>query len=90
MERTYERPGTNREILKVSDESGGSDYNFMAVQVLEVSRLENALRADDTDETGRSPRERHTVLQLGPRDGVAKAQAQVLGPVENGKASGRF
>jgi murein DD-endopeptidase MepM/ murein hydrolase activator NlpD len=35
VERTYEKPGTYCEILKVSDEAGRVDYDFMAVQVID-------------------------------------------------------
>lgn len=35
VERTYEKPGTFCEILKISDEAGRVDYDFMAVQVID-------------------------------------------------------
>jgi hypothetical protein len=35
VERTYEKPGTYCEILKVSDWAGRVDYDFMAVQVID-------------------------------------------------------
>jgi murein DD-endopeptidase MepM/ murein hydrolase activator NlpD len=35
VERVYEKPGTYAEILKVSDQAGRVDYDFMAVQVLD-------------------------------------------------------
>jgi murein DD-endopeptidase MepM/ murein hydrolase activator NlpD len=35
VERTYEKPGTYCEILKVSDDAGRTDYDFMAVQVID-------------------------------------------------------
>src|ERR1019366_6500355 len=35
VERTYEKPGSYCEILKVSDEAGRVDYDFMAVQVID-------------------------------------------------------
>ena len=35
VERVYEKPGTYAEILKVTDEAGGVDYDFMAVQVID-------------------------------------------------------
>jgi hypothetical protein len=35
VERTYDTPGTYSEILKVTDEMGRVDYDFMAVQVID-------------------------------------------------------
>jgi murein DD-endopeptidase MepM/ murein hydrolase activator NlpD len=35
VEHVYEKPGTYSEILKVSDEAGRIDYDFMAVQVID-------------------------------------------------------
>ena len=35
VERIYEKPGTYCEILKLSDEAGRADYDFMAVQVID-------------------------------------------------------
>ncbi|MBI3462542.1 MAG: peptidoglycan DD-metalloendopeptidase family protein [Planctomycetes bacterium] len=35
VERTYDRPGTYSEILKVADSQGRVDYDFAAVQVLD-------------------------------------------------------
>lgn len=35
VERTYERPGTYCETLKVTDAAGRVDYDFMAVQVID-------------------------------------------------------
>jgi len=35
VERVYEKPGTYAEVLKVSDEAGRVDYDFMAVQVID-------------------------------------------------------
>lgn len=35
IERTYDKPGTYSEILKVTDAAGQVDYDFMAVQVID-------------------------------------------------------
>jgi murein DD-endopeptidase MepM/ murein hydrolase activator NlpD len=38
VERTYEKPGTYCETLKVTDEAGNVEYDFAAVQVIDKSR----------------------------------------------------
>ena len=35
VERVYEKPGTYAEILKITDQAGRVDYDFMAVQVID-------------------------------------------------------
>ena len=40
VERAYDKPGTYSEILKVSDEAGRIDYDFMAVQVIDRAHPE--------------------------------------------------
>jgi murein DD-endopeptidase MepM/ murein hydrolase activator NlpD len=40
VERVYEKPGTYAETLKVTDETGRVDYDFMAVQVIDRAHPE--------------------------------------------------
>jgi hypothetical protein len=40
VERTYEKAGSYSEILKVTDDAGGVDYDFAVVQVIDRSRMD--------------------------------------------------
>ena len=37
-ERTYERPGTYSEILRVNDDAGRQDYDFAVVQIVDKNK----------------------------------------------------